>query len=206
MARYQRKDSYHQRAVREGYRSRAAYKLLELQEQRRLIPRGARVVELGCWPGGWLQVAARAVGPQGVVVGIDLAATEHIPGHDNVRLLEGDFTEPAQLAALKEALGGAADVLLSDAAPKLSGVRDVDRAREEALLAGIEVAVPVLLAPGGALLVKLLECPEARSFVRRIRPAFESAREVTPRATRKGSSERYLLAQCYRRAPSPGAA
>lgn len=206
MARYQRKDSYHQRAQSEGYRSRAAYKLLELHERRRLLPPGARVVELGCWPGGWLQVAARAVGPRGIVVGIDLAATEPLSGHANVRLLEGDFTKSELLGALKEELGGAADVLLSDAAPKLSGVRDVDRAREEALLEGVEAAVPELLAPGGTLLVKLLECPEAREFVRRIRPAFESAREVTPRATRKGSSERYLLAQGYRRAPSPGAA
>lgn len=200
MARYQRKDSYHRRAKSEGYRSRAAYKLLELQQRRRLLPRGARVVELGCWPGGWLQVAARAVGPQGIVVGIDLAATEPLPGHAGVRLLEGDFTDPALLGAIRQELGGGlADVLLSDAAPKLSGVRDVDRAREEALLEGIEAAVPVLLAPGGTLLVKLIECPEARDFVRRIRAGFESAREVTPRATRKGSSERYLLALGYRR-------
>jgi 23S rRNA (uridine2552-2'-O)-methyltransferase len=152
-------------------------------------------VDLGCWPGGWLQVAAEAVGPEGRVVGVDLAALEPPVEFANVFSIQGDFTEAPVLEAVLGRLGGPAEVLLSDAAPKLTGVRATDRAREEALLEAIEVALPQLLAPGGALLVKLLDCPEAAGFVKRTRSRFDSARELRPEASRKGSSERYLLAK-----------
>lgn len=195
---YRRKDAFHQRAKREGYRSRAAYKLAELQKAHRVLGRGDRVVDLGCWPGGWLQVAAAQVGPKGRVVGVDLEATDALAGSANAVAIRGDLEEPATLAALREALGGPADVLLSDAAPKLTGVRDRDRAREEALLEAVEAALPELLRPGGRLLAKLLECPEAQAFQRRLRGAFEGVKPVKTRASRKGTSERYLLARGYR--------
>jgi 23S rRNA (uridine2552-2'-O)-methyltransferase len=156
------------------------------------------VVDLGCWPGGWLQVAAAAVGPEGRVVGVDLAAVEPPLDLANVFALQGDFSEARVLEALLERLGGPAEVLLSDAAPKLTGVRATDRAREEALLHAIEAALPRLLAPRGALLVKLLDCPESAGFAGRVRARFDSAREVRPEARRKGSSERYLVAKGYR--------
>jgi 23S rRNA (uridine2552-2'-O)-methyltransferase len=198
MARYERKDAFHQRAKREGLRSRAAYKLQEMERAERLLGKGARVVDLGCWPGGWLQVAAAAVGPAGRVVGVDLAALEPPLDLANVFAIQGDLAEAAVLAAVLERLGGPADVVLSDAAPKLTGVRATDRAREEALLDAIEAALPRLLAPGGALLVKLLDCPESAGFVKRLRTRFDAARELRPEASRKGSSERYLLARGYR--------
>jgi 23S rRNA (uridine2552-2'-O)-methyltransferase len=132
------------------------------------------------------------------VAGVDLAALDAPLGFANVFALQGDFSEAPVLAALLAALGGPADVLLSDAAPKLTGVRASDRAREEALLLAVEAALPKLLAPGGSLLVKLLDCPEAAGFTKRIRARFESARELRPEASRKGSSERYLLARGYR--------
>jgi 23S rRNA (uridine2552-2'-O)-methyltransferase len=132
------------------------------------------------------------------VAGVDLAALERPLDHANAFAIQGDFTEAQVLDALRERLGGPADVLLSDAAPKLTGVRATDRAREEALLQALESAVPRLLAPGGDLLVKLLDCPEAAGFVVRMRSRFRSAREVRPAATRAGSSERYLLAKGYR--------
>jgi 23S rRNA (uridine2552-2'-O)-methyltransferase len=197
MARYDRKDAFHQRAKREGYRSRAAYKLAELDRAHGLLRRGARVADLGCWPGGWLQVAADAVGPEGRVVGVDLAAIAPPLDFANVFSIQGDFTEPPVLEEVVAQLGGLAEVLLSDAAPKLTGVRATDRAREEALLAAVEQAVPQLLAPGGALLVKLLDCPEAAGFVKRMRSRFDSARELRPAASRAGSSERYLLARGF---------
>jgi 23S rRNA (uridine2552-2'-O)-methyltransferase len=143
-------------------------------------------------------VAAEAVGPEGRVVGVDLAPLEPLLDFANVFALQGDFGEAPVLAALLAALGGPAEVLLSDAAPKLSGVRASDRAREEALLLAVEAALPRLLAPGGTLLVKLLDCPEAAGFAKRIRTRFDSARELRPAASRKGSSERYLLAKGYR--------
>ena len=158
------------------------------------------MADLGCWPGGWLQVASEAVGPEGRVVGVDLAALAPPLELANVFAFTGDLAEPAVLAELAARLGAPADVLLSDAAPKLTGVRATDRAREEALLEAIEAAVPRVLAPGGTLLVKLLDCPEAAGFVKRTRSRFASARELRTAASRQGSSERYLLARGYRSA------
>ena len=197
MAGYKRKDAFHQRAKREGYRSRAAYKLAEIAERHALLARGARVVELGCWPGGWLQVAAERVGPTGRVVGVDLAAIDPSPGIANAVAIVGDFAEPSVLQRILEAVGGPADVLLSDAAPKLTGIRDTDRAHEEALLEAVAAALPVLLRPGGDLLCKLLDGPEANAIGRRLGACFREARTLRPEATRKGSAERYLLARGY---------
>ena len=198
MARYERRDAWHARAKREGFRSRAAFKLEELQRRARFLRRGQRVVELGCWPGGWLQVLAREVGARGRVVGVDVVELAPLTGTAQVAFVRGDFCERAVLARVREALGGAAHALTSDAAPKLTGVRATDRAREEALLAGVTAAVPALLAPGGALLVKLLDGPEAQTFVTRTRKNFQTTRTLRPQATRKGSTERYLLAQGFR--------
>jgi 23S rRNA (uridine2552-2'-O)-methyltransferase len=194
---YERKDRFHQRARREGFRSRAAYKLQEIQRRHRLLRPGARVADLGCWPGGWLQVAATAVGPEGRVAGVDLAALETPLDLANAFAIEGDLSDPEVLDRLLEILGGPADVVLSDAAPKLTGVRATDRAREEALLEAIEAAVPRLLARDGTLLVKLLDCPEAVAFEKRTRSRFREARQIRPEASRAGSTERYLLAQGF---------
>ena len=198
MSSYERKDHFHRRAQREGFRSRAAYKLEEIQTKHRLLRRGQRVIDLGCWPGGWLQVAARVVGPTGRVVGVDVAVVEPPIKNENVIALCGDLTDPDLATRLVEALGGRADVLLSDAAPKLTGVRVTDRVREEAVLEAIEGLLPALLRAGGDLLLKVLEGPEAQGVERRIRGSFERARRLRPAATRRGSTERYLLARGYR--------
>ncbi len=198
MSSYERKDHFHRRAQREGFRSRAAYKLEEIQTKHRLLRRGQRVIDLGCWPGGWLQVAASVVGPTGRVVGVDVAVVEPPIENKNVIALCGDLTDPDLATRLVEALGGRADVLLSDAAPKLTGVRVTDRVREEAVLEAVEGLLPELLRAGGALLLKVLEGPEAQVVEGRIRGGFERARSLRPAATRRGSTERYLLASGYR--------
>lgn len=195
---YERKDSFHRRAKREGYRSRAAYKLAEIQQRHRLLRSGQRVLDLGCWPGGWLQVAAEAVGPRGRVVGVDRAPIEPPLKIANVTALCGDLSEPTVQQAILDALGGPADILLSDAAPKLTGVRPTDRANEEALLEAIEAALGRLLKPGGSLLLKILEGPEAQEVARRIGRCFDKASSARPAASRKGTSERYLIARGYR--------
>jgi len=164
----------------------------------RLLRAGQRVVDLGCWPGGWLQVAAAAVGASGRVVGVDIAAIEPPIENANTIALQGDLAEPSVVAALLEALGGLADVLLCDAAPKLTGLRDTDRANEEVLLLAVERALPRLLRPGGDALVKLLEGPEAQAIDKRLRARFAQARSLKPAASRPGSSERYLLARGFR--------
>ncbi len=223
MARYKRKDHLHQRAKQEGLRSRAAYKLEEIQQQFGLLSAGDRVFDLGCWPGGWLEVAARLVGPTGRVVGVDLAEIDPPIALPQVATLVGDLEDPEIAAALLAAIAkqtppragnasvtpsetgtavrdeASADVVLSDAAPKLTGVREIDRANEERLLLAIERLLPALLAPGGALVLKILEGPEAQAIDRRLRQSFAKARTVKLRATRKGSTERYLVARGLRR-------
>ena len=193
---YDRKDAFYQRAKRDGLRSRAAYKLDELQREHRLLRAGDRVVDLGCWPGGWMQIAAEAVGPRGRVVGIDLADLDALPFENSVAF-PADLTEPGVAQRILDALGGPADVVLSDAAPKLTGVRSTDRAREEALLDAVEALVPQLLRPGGSLVAKLLDAPESQAFVSRLRKRFDSARVTKSQATRKGSSEKYLICRGF---------
>jgi 23S rRNA (uridine2552-2'-O)-methyltransferase len=156
------------------------------------------VIDLGCWPGGWLQVAAQEVGPGGRVVGVDLAAIEGDLEFANAIALTGDLAQPLVRQALLEAAGGPADVVLSDAAPKLTGVRPTDRAHEEELLAAIEAALAELLRPGGSLVLKLMEGPEAQAAEQRLRARFASARSLRPEASRKGTTERYWIGVGFR--------
>jgi len=165
------------------------------------VRRGDRVVDLGCWPGGWLQVASELVGPSGRVVGVDRVAIEPPLDLTNVIALQLDLMQPGVGEAILEALGGFADALLCDAAPKLSGVRARDRANEESLLARISDLVPKLLRPGGNLLLKLMDGPESDAAVRRMRPMFERVKTSRPEASRKGTSERYLVGSGYHRIP-----
>lgn len=199
MARYERKDHLHQRAKKEGLRSRAAYKLQEVQKSAKLLSKGQRVLDLGCWPGGWLEVAGALVGPAGRVVGVDRAEVDPEIPLPQVTALVGDLEDADIAKRLSERLGvDRADVVLSDAAPKLTGVREVDRANEERLLEAIEALLPKLLANGGSLLIKILEGPEAQAIDRRIRTRFDRAKTLKLQSTRKGSSERYLIARGYR--------
>ena len=199
MARYERKDHLHQRAKKEGLRSRAAYKLEEIQKRFRLLTQGQKVLDLGCWPGGWLEVAARHVGPRGKVVGVDRAAVDPPIEAQQVETLIGDLEDVLIAERLRVAVDAErVDVVLSDAAPKLTGVRETDRANEERLLEAIESLLPELLAPGGVLVLKILEGPEAQTVDKRIRGLFGKAKTVKLASTRKGSTERYLVAQGFR--------
>lgn len=204
VARYNRKDHLYQRAKREGLRSRAAYKLEEVQKSYKLLSKGQRVFDLGCWPGGWLELAAGLVGPHGRVVGVDRAELDPVISLAQATAFIGDL-EAADIADhLREHLGtDRADVVLSDAAPKLTGIRETDRANEERLLESIEGLLPQLLRVGGALLIKLLESPEAQVIDRRIRARFDRAKTLKLAATRKGSRERYLIAWDYRGDATP---
>jgi 23S rRNA (uridine2552-2'-O)-methyltransferase len=167
-----------------------------------------RVVDLGCWPGGFSQVAAEIVGSRGLVVGVDRVAIDPPLESANTLSMQGDLEDEAVWERVLEALGGhPADLVLCDAAPKLSGVRDVDRAAESRLLEAAEASLPRLLRRGGDLLLKILEGPEAQQIDRRIRAGFARAKTARSRATRKGSSERYLIARRYRGSgthPPPG--
>jgi 23S rRNA (uridine2552-2'-O)-methyltransferase len=195
MARYQPHDKHYRRARELGLPSRAAFKLEELIARFRLVREGERVVDLGCAPGGWLAILSRAVGERGRAVGVDLAPCPALGA--NVVTLVGDILDPAVRAALLEVLGGLADLVTCDLAPKLSGIKARDEARLlELLEAGLAVAHDVL-RPGRAMIAKVF-----------MGGGFESARElfaqdfgrrevVHTRASRPGSSELYLVARDF---------
>lgn len=145
-----------------------------------------------------MQVAARAVGSQGRVVGVDRVALDPPLEEANAFAFVGDLEDPDLPAAIRARLGGLADGVLCDAAPKLTGVRPTDRAMEERLLLAVEGALAGLLRPGGWLVLKLLDSPEAQEVARRLRRRFESAKIVRTRATRSGSSERYWAGRGFR--------
>jgi 23S rRNA (uridine2552-2'-O)-methyltransferase len=184
-------DPYVQRAQKEGYRSRAAYKLIEIDQKLGLLKPGRRVFDLGSAPGGWLQVATR----RGCrVVGIDLE--EVAPVADAV-LLHGDILDAEAPERMIEAMGGQADVLLSDLAASSTGQRSVDRLRAESLGEAVLALLPRLLAPGGSLVVKLLRGADT-AIAGEARRLFGRAQLVRPKATRAESSEIYLVGTGYR--------
>ena len=187
-------DPYVRRAKAENYRSRAAYKLLELDERFGLL-RGARaVVDLGIAPGGWSQVVRRRV-PQGKVVGIDLLPTDPI---DGVAILQMDFMDETAPDRLKEALGGDADLVLSDMAANTVGHQQTDHLRTMALVeAGLLFATEVL-RPGGAYVAKVLAGGADNQLVAEMKRHFASVKHAKPPASRKDSSEWYVIAQGFK--------
>ena len=190
MARHVR-DPYVKEAARLGYRSRAAFKLLEIDKRDRLLRAGMRVVDLGAAPGGWSQVAVGRVGPAGRVVAADLAHMEPIPG---VRFIQGDLRDPSMPGRLKSALDGqTADLVLSDMAPNLSGVAAADEARAQELIETALDLSAVLLQPEGALLVKMFHGSGLEVVIQRMRSSFASVEMRKPAASRSRSSEVYAL-------------
>jgi 23S rRNA (uridine2552-2'-O)-methyltransferase len=179
------------RKAREGgYRSRAAFKLLEINTRDRLLIPGARVVDLGAAPGGWSQVAAQKAGA-GRVVAIDLLEIAPIAG---VRVLQGDFREPGIRASLAGALNGEkADLVLSDLSPNISGIASTDQARSAEL---VRLALDFCrehLAPGGAFLVKVFQGEEFAGLLKEMKAMFQEVRTLKPSASREESRETYLL-------------
>jgi 23S rRNA (uridine2552-2'-O)-methyltransferase len=199
---YERKDAFYQRAKREGYRSRAAYKLLEIQQRTRVLRPGQRVVDLGAWPGGWLQVAAALVGARGRVLGIDVAPVDPLPS-SQVTLLCADVTDPELPAHVRRALQRPADVVLSDLAPKLTGVAPRDAARMAELGQHTLRIAGAVLRPGGSLVTKTLGGAEAEALRAELRRSYGSVRLVGLSSTRRGSSELYLVATGFRGGSSP---
>ena len=189
----QHTDPYVRQAQQDGFRSRAAYKLLEIQERDRILGPGMRVVDLGAAPGSWSQIAARLAGPQGRVIALDLLDMEPIAG---VQVMQGDFREPEVLDALRVELGGAAlDLVLSDMAPNISGMSAVDLPRTIYLL---ELALDLAretLKPGGGLVVKAFQGEGFDGFLRALRAEFAQVASRKPKSSRPESREIYLVAK-----------
>lgn len=178
-----------------GYRSRAAFKLVELDEKFGLLKKGARIVDLGCAPGGWCQVAVKAVGPKGRVVGIDYLGMEPVDGADTLEL---DFLDDDAPDRLKALLDGPADVVLSDMAQPATGHRPTDHLRIVALCeAALDFAEDVL-APGGAFACKVLQGGTERALLDRLKTVFTSVKHAKPESSRADSAEMYVVATGYR--------
>jgi len=193
---YNPRDRYYQKAKQEGYRSRAAYKLIELQKRYRLLKAGNAVVDLGAAPGGWLQVAAKIIGPRGRIVGVDLQAIQGFR-ESNIILIQGDMTSADVQKKIQELLNGPADCVLSDLAPKLSGIRDADSARclelnQAALAVGAQ-----LLRANSSLLIKSFISNDLQSFTAELKKYFSAVQRTKPEATRQGSSEFYFYAKGF---------
>ena len=191
-------DPYVARAKREGYRSRAAYKLIEIDDKYRLLKPGTRVVDLGAAPGGWSQVAVKRVGSaegKGRVVAIDLLEMGAIPGVDFMVL---DFLDPQAPAILQDKLGGLADVVLSDMAANATGHRKTDHLKIMALVEAAAEFAAEILAPGGVFLAKVLQGGTEGALLAALKRDFAVVRHVKPSASRSGSAELYVLATGFR--------
>jgi 23S rRNA (uridine2552-2'-O)-methyltransferase len=192
----QAKDPFVRRAHAEGWRSRAVFKLSELQERERLMAAGQVVVDLGAAPGAWSQFASSVVGPRGRVIALDLLEMPALPG---VEFLQGDFREEATLKALTGLLAGSkVDLVLSDMAPNMSGTRVVDQPRAMYLAELAFDFASQVLRPGGSLVVKLFQGEGFQEFVEAARLRFETVRMRKPGASRAGNRETYLVARNFR--------
>ncbi len=189
-------DQYVIRAQQEGYRSRAAYKLLEIDDKDKLLKPGMTVVDLGAAPGGWTQIAADRVGAKGMVVALDILEMDPIP---EVTVLHGDFRDEAVLQQLLDALGGRpVDLVMSDMAPNISGVKSVDQPRAMYLVELTLELCREVLKPGGDMLVKVFQGEGSEAFIKACREAFAKVIIRKPAASRGRSREVYVLARNFR--------
>ncbi len=194
-------DPYVVEAKRQGWRSRAAFKLLELDDQVKLLRPGMRVVDLGAAPGGWTQVAVQRVGSEkgkGRVVGVDILAMPPIPGAE---LLHGDFLDPTMPAQLAELLGGPADLVLSDMAAPTTGHARTDHLRVMGLCEAAAEFAETILAPGGAFLAKVFQGGTEQTLLASLKKHFTLVKHVKPPASRTDSPEVYVIATGFRPPP-----
>jgi 23S rRNA (uridine2552-2'-O)-methyltransferase len=189
-------DPYVRAAKEQGWRSRAAFKLLELDDRFKLIRRGARCVDLGAAPGGWTQVLVRR--GAGAVVGVDLLPIDPVPG---ASLLEGDFSDEAMPERLRALLGGPADLVLSDMAPNTTGHAETDHIRIMGLAELAAQFALEVLAPGGAFVAKVFQGGTEKGLLDQLKRGFAQVRHAKPPASRKESSELYVVATGFKGAP-----
>ena len=196
-------DPYVAEAHRLGYRSRAAFKLIQLDDRYHLLKPGGRVVDLGCAPGGWTQIAADRVGAakgRGAIVGIDLLPTDPVPG---ATLVAGDFRDPAAADRVRAALGGPADVVLSDMAAPATAHAATDHLRIVALAEDAFQFAETILKPGGAFVAKVFQGGTEGALLAALKRAFAEVRHAKPAASRAESAETYVVAKGFRRGATP---
>ncbi|MFQ6089348.1 MAG: RlmE family RNA methyltransferase [Candidatus Methanofastidiosia archaeon] len=194
---YNRKDSYYRKAKREGYRSRASYKLLQLNRKFNLMRRGDKVLDLGCAPGGWMQVALETVGEKGLVVGVDLSDIEAF-SEKNLHFVRGDVNFDETHKEIRE-ISPHFDVVISDLSPRIIGVWDVDSHNSYLLsLCALSLA-KIFLKPKGNFLVKLFSGKEMDEFLKELKKRFRYVKISRPKASRKRSAEIYFVSKGFLR-------
>jgi 23S rRNA (uridine2552-2'-O)-methyltransferase len=195
-----KKDFYYRKAKEEKYRSRAAYKLLQAIEKYHFIKHGNIVIDLGAAPGGWIQAARKTVGGSGYVLGVDLKLIEPFP-QSNVRTITSDLTEQGTLEQISCMLPRKADAVISDASPNISGIWEVDHARQLDLAEqSLKIALETL-KPSGSFFVKVFQGDLLNDFITKVKRHFEVVRVIKPKASRARSSEIFILGMRLKRAP-----
>lgn len=192
-----RKDYFYRRAKELKLRSRAAFKLKQLNQRYRILHRGDVVVDLGAAPGGWLQIARESVGDKGFVLGVDLQPIEKMP-YENVNTLVADITDPDTWERIRDRLPKPASVVISDASPKISGIWDVDHAKSVELARATLNLSSKILKPGGGLLIKVFRGELFDDFVANVRKKFGFVKVSKPKASRKRSAEAYIIAKKFK--------
>ncbi len=190
-----KRDYYRRTARREGFRSRAAYKLLEINNSYHIIQRGMYIVDLGCAPGGWLQVASKVVGSNGGVLGIDLRPINPLP---NVQFLQGDLNDDLLAEKIINILGRKVNVILSDVAPNVSGIWQLDHARQISLTQNALSIAEKILAKNGSAVLKAFEGEMLNELREELKKKFGKVHLYKPRSSRKTSSEMYLVSLGYK--------
>lgn len=193
-----KRDQFRRKAKEEGYRSRAAYKLLQINKKYRIIGPGAKVLDIGCAPGGWLQVVSDLVGERGLVVGVDIVPIKPV-GRKNVKFLQEDITAEDFALRLEAAMGkGKADCVVADLSPKLSGIWDMDHFKQIELCHKVVDILPETLALDSSNVLKAFHGGELDDLVRRLRGAFSRVEISKPQASRSESSEIYLVSMGFK--------
>jgi 23S rRNA (uridine2552-2'-O)-methyltransferase len=195
MATYEPRDQYYRKARALGLPSRAAFKIEELIAHGDLVRKGGRVVDLGCAPGGWLKILVPAVGPGGLVVGVDLAELKDAP--QGVITIAGDVRDAAISERVAQALGGKADLVTSDLAPKLTGIAVRDEARSHELVAAALDFATRALAPQGAMIAKIFMSADFNAIVGKFKEHFAKVEVKRTKASRPGSAELYVIARDF---------
>jgi 23S rRNA (uridine2552-2'-O)-methyltransferase len=196
LATYEPRDKFYRKARAMGLPSRAAFKIEEIIARNRLVPKAARIVDLGCAPGGWLSILVKAAGEGGRVVGVDIAQVKNPPA--GVSVIVGDILDPTIAARVQAELGGHADLVTSDLAPKLTGVKARDEARSRDLLDSALSFAAAILKRGGAMVSKLFMGADFKDIVDSFKHHFESVEVTRTKASRPGSSELYIVARGFR--------
>jgi len=190
-----KKEHFYKEAKRVGYRARSAFKLLQIQKKFNILKQGNIVVDLGAAPGGWSQVAKEIVGNHGKVVGIDLSIIKPIHG---ITFLQGDMTKETSVKELIDLIGEKkADVILSDMSPDISGNYSIDHARSIFLCEQALITVKLVLKPGGYFVCKVFSGEDLDIFVKNVKNHFKIVKRFSPRASRKSSSEEYIIAKNF---------